>query len=305
MKSTFVISLTPFHLDESLDEDGLRRHLARMREAGIGVYLAGSGSGEGYSLSEDETRRILQIGVEELKGRVPVRAMGVEPRTAKQMVRIARIAEESGVDALQVYSLDAGHGTMPTNGEMEAYYRDVLESISIPAVISTHQSVGYFIPIPLIASLVERYNVIGVNVTTPDHGYIMRLIDAVGDRAEIHCGGPMHALSIMALGGTGYLSSEGNIAPRLCVSLIRHWEAGDLAAAASAYSTIMHMLALASRFTHIVGAKTALDILGLPGGIPRKPRLLLTGDDREEVRVALEVMRVAQLEGLESAAVHA
>jgi 4-hydroxy-tetrahydrodipicolinate synthase len=305
VKSTFVISLTPFKEDESLDEAALRAHLARLREAGIGVYLAGSGSGEGYSLSEDETRRILQIGVEELKGRVPVRAMGVEPRTAKQMVRIAAVAQESGVDALQVYSLDAGHGTMPTNAEMEAYYRDVLESITIPAVISTHQSVGYWIPIPLIASLVDQYNVIGVNVTTPDHGYLLRVIDAVGDRVEIHCGGPMHALSTMALGGTGYLSSEGNIAPKLCVSLITHWEGGNLEAAASAYSTIMHLLGLAMRFTHITGAKTALDILGLPGGIPRRPRLLLGGAEREEVATTLETLGIARIEGLERAAVHA
>ena len=50
-----------------------------MAAAGIGVYLGGGGSGEGYVLSADEARRLLQIGVEELKGKVPVRAMGVDP----------------------------------------------------------------------------------------------------------------------------------------------------------------------------------------------------------------------------------
>ena len=63
-----------------MDEVALRGHLRRMAAAGIGVYLGGGGSGEGYVLSPDETRRLLQIGVEELQGKVPVRAMGVEPR---------------------------------------------------------------------------------------------------------------------------------------------------------------------------------------------------------------------------------
>jgi 4-hydroxy-tetrahydrodipicolinate synthase len=298
VKSTYVISLTPFAADQSLDDAALRAHLGRLREAGIGVYLAGSGSGEAYTLSEAETRRILEIGVEELSGHVPVRHMGVEPRTAKEMIRLTKVAEETGVDAMQIYSLDAGHGTVPTAHEMESYYDDVLGSVTIPAVISTHQSVGYNLPVPLIASLVDRYNVVGVNCTTPDHGYLLRVIDAVGDRVEVHCGGPMQALATMALGGTGYLSSEGNIIPRLCVAVVTHWEAGDLAAAASAYSIVMHMLALASRFTHIAGAKTANDILGLPGGIPRRPRLLLTGADREAYATEMERLEIVRVEGL-------
>jgi 4-hydroxy-tetrahydrodipicolinate synthase len=298
VSSTFVISLTPFTADERLDEEGLRGHLRRMGDAGIGVYLAGSGSGEGYSLDESETRRILEIGAEELKGKVPVRAMGVEPRTAKQMVRFAKLAGESGVDAMQVYSLDAGHGSQPSAAEMDAYYNEVLDAATIPVILSSHYSVGYYLPLDLVASLVEKYNVIGINCTNPDHGYLLRMIDMVGDRVEIHCGGPMQALATLALGGTGYLSSEGNLAPHLCVSLVRHWDAGNLAEAAQVYSRVMHLLSLASRFTHIVSVKTALSLLGLPGGSPRRPRLLLDGDDRELVARTIAELGVAESEGL-------
>src|SRR5580692_11523738 len=84
--STFVISITPFTQDGALDEAAVRGHLRRMAAAGIGVYLGGGGSGEGYVLSPDETKRLLQIGVEELQGKVPVRAMGVEPRTSLDMI---------------------------------------------------------------------------------------------------------------------------------------------------------------------------------------------------------------------------
>lgn len=302
MSSTFVISLTPFDAEERLDESALRLHLRRLREAGIGVYLAGSGSGEGYTLSEEETLRILQVGVEELKGHVPVRHMGVEPRTAKDMLRLADLAAEAGVDAMQVYSLDVGHGHMPHRTELEAYYHDVLSHMRLPAVISTHQSVGYFLPLDLLVELVGRYDVVGINVTTPDHGYILRMIDALGDRVEIHCGGPMHALSIAALGGTGYLSSEGNLAPRLCVSLVRHWDDGNLVAAAEAYSRIMHLLEVNSRYMHITATKTALSLLGLPGGYPRKPRLMLEGEAREDVRRVIEAQRIAEVEGITTTA---
>src|SRR5947207_1394834 len=104
--STFVISITPFDDGGELDEDGLRGHLRRLRDSTIGVYLGGSGSGEGYTLTPAEMRRVLEIGVEELGGRAPVRAMGVEPRTARDMIALGQLAADVGVDAMQVYSLD-------------------------------------------------------------------------------------------------------------------------------------------------------------------------------------------------------
>ncbi|HEY1466042.1 MAG TPA: dihydrodipicolinate synthase family protein, partial [Acidimicrobiales bacterium] len=65
--STFVIAITPFTAEGAFDEGAVRDHLQRMAAAGIGVYVGGGGSGEGYVLSEAEARRLLAISVEELK----------------------------------------------------------------------------------------------------------------------------------------------------------------------------------------------------------------------------------------------
>jgi 4-hydroxy-tetrahydrodipicolinate synthase len=112
--STFVIAITPFADAGDFDEEAIRAHLRRMAAAGIGVYVGGGGSGEGYVLSDAEARRLLEISVDELKGQVPVRAMGVEPRTAAQMIEFVETASDVGVDAVQIYSLDQGHGHRPT-----------------------------------------------------------------------------------------------------------------------------------------------------------------------------------------------
>jgi 4-hydroxy-tetrahydrodipicolinate synthase len=109
-QAAFVISITPFDESGALDEKGFRAHLARLGEAGIGVYVAGGGSGEAYALSQAERRRVVELGVETLKGLVPIRSMGVEPRTAQEMVDFIEVAASCGVDAAQIYSLDYGHG---------------------------------------------------------------------------------------------------------------------------------------------------------------------------------------------------
>ncbi|HEV2994117.1 MAG TPA: dihydrodipicolinate synthase family protein [Acidimicrobiia bacterium] len=299
--STFVVSITPFRADGALDEDGLRGHLARQRDAGVGVYLAGSGSGEGYALSLDETQRVLEVGVEELRGHVPVRAMGVEPRTADEAVARAAAAAQAGVDAFQLYSLDQGHGNRPTPAELERYVRTVLDAVTLPVVLSTHQSVGYLLPVELLGAVLDDgAPVIGVNCSTADVTYLLRAIEAVDGRADVHVGGPLHALTVLGLGGQGFLSSDANLAPRLCAALIDAAQRGDLAALQDTYAEVMRLYAVTRELGGITATKAALDLLGLPGGgPPRPPRRAADATARTAVqRRLIDALRWPVWEGL-------
>ncbi len=92
--------LTAFHDDGSLDADGFRSHVADRLAAGPGALFPACGTGEFFSLDEDEYRRVVTVAVEETAGRVPVVA-GTGYGWA-QAARFARIAEEAGADALLV-----------------------------------------------------------------------------------------------------------------------------------------------------------------------------------------------------------
>jgi 4-hydroxy-tetrahydrodipicolinate synthase len=297
--STFVISLTPFTEDGSLDDEGLRRHLARLRDGGIGVYLAGSGSGEGYTLTRAERRRVLEVGADVLRGHVPVRAMGVEPRTAAEVVELAEDAVAAGVEATQIYSLDLGHGYVPTLDEQRTYLRTVLDHAPGDLVVSTHQSVGYHYQPALLDEVLRDYpRVIGVNVTHQDLVYVAEVVDTVDGRAEVHVGGPRHALGATALGATGYLSSEGNLAPRLCVGLVDLLDADDRDGAARVHGQIMKIHEATQALGGIVGTKAALRVLGAPGGWPRPPRLPVAPERAQSLVDVLVRLGVADDEGL-------
>src|ERR1700749_4571559 len=103
--AVFTISITPFDKNGRFDEEAFRGHMRRFAAAGMGTYVGGGGSGEGYTLADAEMKRVVEIAVEELKGKVPVRAMGKEPRTAKEMIDFSLMAKDAGVDAIQIYSL--------------------------------------------------------------------------------------------------------------------------------------------------------------------------------------------------------
>lgn len=85
--------LTSFHRDGSLDLDGFRTHVAAQIATGPGAVFPACGTGEFFSLDEDEYRKVVAATVEEAAGRVPVVA-GIGYGWA-QAARFARIAEEA------------------------------------------------------------------------------------------------------------------------------------------------------------------------------------------------------------------
>lgn len=295
---TFAISITPFTAGGAIDEAGLRQHLRRLGAGGVGVYVGGGGSGEGYTLSTEETRRLLDIAVEELKGVAPIRAMGVEPRTARQMIDFLAMAEAAGVDAAQVYSLDVGHGHSPTPGELAAYFDEVLEAAAMPLILSTHQSVGYVIPPAVIIELFDKHRqLVGLNVSHQDPNYLRTLIDALGDRIDICVGGPHQAAMALSLGGHGFLSSEGNLAPKLCASVVTAAREGDAARFFDLWGKLLRLFMALYGNGGIRVTKAVLGHYGLAGGYPRKPRLPVEQKALDQALSVVEAIGVAEIEG--------
>jgi 4-hydroxy-tetrahydrodipicolinate synthase len=293
--AVFTISITPFDKDGNLDEDGFRAHMRRFAAAGMGTYVGGGGSGEGYSLTDDEARRVVEMAVQELKGKVPVRAMGKEPRTAKEMIAFATMAKDVGADAIQIYSLDVGHGHAPTQEELETYFNEVISAVKHPLVLSTHQSVGYRIPAELIGKLVQANDhIIGVNCSHQDLGYLAAIIDGAAGKPVL-VGGPMQGPVNLALGGNGYLCSEGNLAPKLCVSAIQHYAKGDLAATMDAFGKIVRLSQTLYGAGGIRMTKAVLGSMGLPGGYPRKPRLPVAEEKLAQVLKVVRGLEIPEL----------
>jgi 4-hydroxy-tetrahydrodipicolinate synthase len=298
--STLCCTITPFTASGQLDEPAAAALFARLGAAGVGVYVGSSSPGEGYALSLDETERLYAVAHGTLKGKVAVRAMGVEPHTAEDLHALIELAERTDLDAMQLYCLDAGHANKPTESELESYFRNLLERMNIPAVLSSHIYNGYVLPADLVGRLLEDYpGIIGVNVTNPDLSYVARIIDTVDGRADVHVGGPMQALTALALGAQGYLGTEANLAPQLCASVITGFQKGDLGQTFDAYGKVIRLF---SANTWPGGSmrwlKAAMRVLGLPGWALRAPWHPLSDGDMPVVAQRLADLAFAAEEGL-------
>jgi 4-hydroxy-tetrahydrodipicolinate synthase len=207
------------------------------------------------------------------------------------MIAFLELAKEKGVDAAQVYSLDVGHGHVPTPAELDRYFDEVLSNTDLPLVMSTHQSVGYVIPAPVIIALYERHrHLIGLNISHQDPNYLRALIDALGDRIDVCVGGPHQAPMALALGGHGFLSSEGNLAPRLCMGVIAAAKGGDNHAFLDRWGKLLRLFMALYGNGGIRVTKAALGHYGLAGGYPRAPRLPADEEALQRVLAVIETL---------------
>jgi dihydrodipicolinate synthase/N-acetylneuraminate lyase len=93
---------TPFTENFALDEEALRSNLRKLIACGVdGIALAGT-SGEFYTLSLQEIRRIASILREETKGTKVYSVLGAVGLSTDDAIARGRIAMEEGIDAILV-----------------------------------------------------------------------------------------------------------------------------------------------------------------------------------------------------------
>jgi dihydrodipicolinate synthase/N-acetylneuraminate lyase len=277
-RSAFVMSITPFTADGTFDETAYRIHLRRLAAAGVGVYVGGSASGEGFSLSPAERDRVLAIAAEELRGKVNVRAMGTEVRHLADTLDYLAAVGRHDLDAVHIFAPEMGHASKPTYAELDAYYSAAIAATQQPVILSCYQALGFDLPIGLLESLAQRHqHFIGFFYGGSDVRYLSSAIARLATRLEIHCAGPYNAITTMALGGTGFMGHEGNLSPELAMRVVTAFETGDLLALQDAYAKLMAVHAMHYRLGGPVRAmKPLLNALGLPGGYLRLPRMAIT-----------------------------
>lgn len=297
--------VTPFDPQGRLDESAVELLATRIVDAGVGLAMGTASPGEGHSLSSDETERLYGIGKKVAAGRVPVVAMGCEQRSAAEFAPLLRIAESVGVDAAQVYQMELMHAGLPSNDEIERYFRDLLEPMTIPARLSTHQQNGYLTPIDLIDRLLNDYpHIDGIHCTSSIE-YMRLLAEVVDGRADILLGGGHHLLPGLSYGVQGYLDSTGCLlAPKLNASVIEHYNAGRLEEMAKAYHLVTKVTGVSGVQAKRSGtgsvrvAKAALKVLGLPGWAMRAPYLSLDDAAHSEIEDYLRALDVPELDAL-------
>jgi 4-hydroxy-tetrahydrodipicolinate synthase len=288
--NAFCMVHVPFHPDGTIDEPTLRVDLRRLIAARNDLFLASGGAGEAHVLSTEELYRVYKIGAEEGKGKVRVFAGLRESRSAAAMYEIAKAAADAGVDAVQLYQLDNGHGMIPTLCEQQAYWHELLGALTCPVAIAIHYGAKFKLPTRQLLDLIAKYpHIVALNLVGCQIDYFLELRGAVPAHIPLYCGLPEFA-QLGTLGAAGYINPANNLIPFICRAMTEAFAASDIPTFAQNNRSALQFLRVMNQWAPSTArwVKMAMKLNGTGNGVLRLPYLLPPEDELQKMQVQLD-----------------
>ena len=270
--------VTPFK-DGKFDEQAFRALVDWQISAGSHGLVPVGTTGESPTLTHEEHRRVVDVCIDEARGRVPVIA-GAGSNNTVETIELARHAERAGADAALVVT---PYYNKPTQEGLYRHFKAVNDAVGIPILI-------YNIPprsvvdmsVDTMKRLYELKNIVGVKDATGDVGRVSRQRHAMGPEFIQLSGEDMTALAHMAAGGHGCISVSANVAPAPCAELMESALKRDYAHALHMQDRLTPLHAAIFVEPGVCGAKYALSVLGRARNEMRLP-LTPVGEATEAV----------------------
>ena len=275
--------VTPMNADESVDLDGLRRHIDHMLSFGVdGIFVLGT-TGEFYALDDGEKQAITAAAVAHCAGRSPV-YVGTGAETTREVLRTTAMAEREGAAGVSVIT---PYFIKPTQAELFDHFRRIAESTSLPVVLYNNPATcgGLSIEPDTVARLAEVPNIVGIKDSSGDLQNTIELIRRTSpEKFAVLNGRDTLLYSALLVGAQGAIPATCNVAPELCVGIYRSFVEGDHTAA-KAFQARLHPVRLAMTLGTGNGSiKEAMTLLGRPAGPNRSPIGPLSAEKKQKLR---------------------
>jgi len=275
--------VTPFK-DGKFDEATFRALVDWQISSGSHGLVPVGTTGESPTLSHAEHRQVVDVCIDEARGRVPVIA-GAGSNNTVEAIELARHAEKAGADAVLVVT---PYYNKPTQEGLFQHFKAINDAIAIPIVI-------YNIPgrsvvdmtVETMKRLADLENIVGVKDATGDVGRVSRQRHAIGSDFIQLSGEDMTALPYMAAGGHGCISVSANVAPKLCADLMEATLNGDYATALAIQDRLIPLHHAIFMEPGVAGAKYALSLVGRLANEVRLPLVPLTPPVESAIRRAM------------------
>lgn len=289
LKGIIVPIVTPMNEDESVNLEELRRQVDRQIDAGIhGIFPFGT-NGEGYILTGEEKRAVLETVIDQVAGRVPVYA-GTGCISTRETIEQCKMAEAAGADILSVITPSFAKASQH---ELIVHYTRVAESVKAPIVLyNIPMRTGNALEPATVAELAQVDNIVGAKDSSGDWDNLKAYIDLTsGMDFGILSGNDALILRALQAGAKGAIAGCANVYPKNMVGIYESWERGDLEAAEKFQGAVAPLRACFKYGNPNTVVKTAVNLLGYPVGACRAPFNHLCDEGVAELRAALEADR--------------
>ncbi|HOR42317.1 MAG TPA: 4-hydroxy-tetrahydrodipicolinate synthase [Atribacterota bacterium] len=266
---SIVAMITPFNEHNQIDGEGIRKLVEFHIKNGTDAIVPCGTTGESPTLTHDEHKKVIELTIKAVAGRVPVIA-GTGSNSTAEAIDLTSYAREAGADGVL---LVIPYYNKPTQKGLYTHFRAIAEQVDIPAVIYNIPSrAGVNLLPSTLAELAELKNIVAVKEASGNLEQMAEIMYLCGDKITLLSGDDKIILPVLSIGGKGVISVVANIIPDKVSMMVVAYLKGNYQEALEMFQKTVYPLSRSMFYeTNPIPVKTAARLMGLPAGNLRLP----------------------------------
>jgi len=288
-KGTYTAIVTPFK-NGQIDEDGFRKLIDFQIAGGVDGIVPVGTTGEAATLDYDEHLRVIEIAVQQAKGRCKIIA-GTGSNSTREAIELTQKAEKLGIDCALLAS---PYYNKPTQEGIYRHYRAIGESSSLSLMLyNVPGRTAGEIGIETCARLArDCETIVAIKEAGGSTDRVSALKNVLPPEFTILSGDDSMTLPFMAVGAVGVVSVASNVIPKGITELVNNFlgeRPTDAMRVHLRYFQLFKDLFLES---NPIPVKTALNLMGMIDAEFRLPLCEMSTANREQLSRTLRALKL-------------
>jgi 4-hydroxy-tetrahydrodipicolinate synthase len=291
-RGTGTALITPFKRDGSIDEKALRKLVDLQIRGGVEAILPAGTTGEGATLTEDETRRVIEIVCEQANGKAKIIA-GAGSNSTQKAIALSKMAIAAGADGV----LSMGpYYNKPTQEGYFQHFAAIAEKIPAPIVVYNvpGRTAGNIEAATMLKIAEEIPSVAGTKEASGNFSQIMEILRGRPKGFAVWSGDDAITLPMISLGADGIVSVVSNEVPKEFSAMIRLCLKGDFEKAVKIHNRLLPLMNVNFVESNPIPVKAAIAMMGLIEEVYRLPMVPLSDKYRPKLKSVLKELGLIQ-----------
>jgi 4-hydroxy-tetrahydrodipicolinate synthase len=272
LKGTTVAMITPFTKEDGVDEAGMRENINYLIDRGVDGLLAAGTTGESATITHDEQRKMIDILIDEVNGKVNTIA-GAGSNSSKEALGLVQYAENAGADAALVIT---PYYNKPQQHGLYEHYKMLEESTNIPIIVYNVPSrTGTDIDVETILKVAKLDKIVAIKEANPNLDKVSATIKGIQDQDiknfMVLSGNDDLTLPMISQGAMGVISVVANVDPLRMSQMVNAALKGDFEKAGKLHYELYDLMKVLFIESNPVPSKESLNMMGRPAGHVRMP----------------------------------
>lgn len=283
-----VAIITPFTKD-GIDFDSLGKLIEFQIENHTDAIIICGTTGEASTMTNEEHLATIKYAVDKTAGRIPVIA-GTGSNDTAHCVDLSIKAQEMGADGLL---LSTPYYNKATQKGLELHFKAVADAVDIPIILyNIPGRTGMSISIACAKELAKHKNIVAMKEASGDISYVAKLAAACGDQMDIYSGNDDMIVPMLSLGAKGVISVLANVLPQETHDMVHTFINGDAETSRKLQLDLLDLINALFIEVNPIPVKTALNLMGMNGGLFRMPLCEMTEKNLSVLKETLKAYKL-------------